>query len=116
MNLYVDPDGGFPRHRGDITRIDPSWTEGDPLPDGWLEVVEVEEPAPVYTFEEGLATVTDDDGNESQVERDASNSWPLTITNYDQGVEISDGVATLTWTARTFDPGPLSTIPEPDDA
>jgi hypothetical protein len=112
MNLYVDPDGGFPRHRGDITRIDPSWTEGDPLPDGWLQVVEVAEPTPIYIFEDGLATVTDDDGNESQVERDVSNSWPLTITVHHQGVEISDGVATQTWTPHTFDTEPLSTEPE----
>jgi len=109
MAVYVNPEGEHPRHSGDIQRLHPSWVEGDDLPEGWLQVVAVSQPLDTYTFEESLVTVTDEDGNEVEVERDIYNSWPLTHTWYEPGIEVADGVATQTWTAEVLDPGP-----EPD--
>lgn len=41
MGYFINPEGGYPRHAGDIQREFPDWQEGiDPLPEGWLEVAE----------------------------------------------------------------------------
>lgn len=39
MVSYIDPDGNYPRHAGDIMFSNPFWRIGDELPAGW-EVVE----------------------------------------------------------------------------
>lgn len=44
MNLFIDPQGNYPRHRGDLQLDHPSWRDGDDLPQGWVEVREVEAP------------------------------------------------------------------------
>jgi hypothetical protein len=39
VNLYIDPDGNFPRYKGDVALAQPGWEPGSPLPEGWREVV-----------------------------------------------------------------------------
>ena len=39
MSVYYNPTTKeYPRHPGDIQLIDPTWEEGKPLPEGWVEV------------------------------------------------------------------------------
>lgn len=39
MGYFIDPDGNYPRHAGDVQLILPNWQEGeDPLPEGWHSV------------------------------------------------------------------------------
>lgn len=39
MSYFIDPDGNYPRHIGDVKRDNPDWNpETDELPDGWSEV------------------------------------------------------------------------------
>jgi hypothetical protein len=39
MGYFIDADGNYPRHAGDVQLIVPDWQEGvDALPDGWQEV------------------------------------------------------------------------------
>jgi hypothetical protein len=55
MTIYVDPDGNYPRYAGDIAIAHPSWATGDPAPQGWVRVAEVEPPVPTestYVYEE----------------------------------------------------------------
>jgi hypothetical protein len=41
MGYYIDPEGNYPRHAGDIQLVIPEWNEAtDPLPDGWIDVAE----------------------------------------------------------------------------
>lgn len=42
--IYIDPDGNYPRFRGDIELAHPSWTKGDDLPEGWILVQQTEPP------------------------------------------------------------------------
>ena len=44
MSLYMDPNGNFPRHPGDVRLADGCWKKGDPLPDGWRKVVQTPPP------------------------------------------------------------------------
>lgn len=44
----IDPDGNYPRHIGDLVLEHPDWTETQPLPAGWLEVLPGELPSPNY--------------------------------------------------------------------
>lgn len=43
--LFIDPNGNFPRYLGDLLIENPSYKEGDSLPAGWIPVIEVEPPA-----------------------------------------------------------------------
>ena len=45
--LFIDPQGEYPRHYGDIMLDAPNWQLGDPLPAGWVEVAESPRPEPV---------------------------------------------------------------------
>ena len=38
MSYFIDRDGNYPRHIGDVEQIIPGWVSGDVLPDGWQEV------------------------------------------------------------------------------
>lgn len=38
--LLINPEGEYPRYIGDLLLENPSWQEGDELPDGWIEVQE----------------------------------------------------------------------------
>lgn len=39
MGYFIDAEGNYPRHAGDVQAIQPDWVEGvDALPDGWKEV------------------------------------------------------------------------------
>jgi hypothetical protein len=40
MTIYINPNGDYPRHIGDIKLDSPSWIEGQDLPEGWKAVVE----------------------------------------------------------------------------
>ena len=41
MGYFIDPDGNYPRHAGDVQLVEPGWTEGtDALPYGWINVEE----------------------------------------------------------------------------
>jgi hypothetical protein len=44
--LYINPQGEYPRHYGDIMLDAPGWKLGDDLPEGWVQVAETERPAP----------------------------------------------------------------------
>lgn len=33
--LYINPEGDYPRHIGDVQLVNPSFTDGDELPEGW---------------------------------------------------------------------------------
>lgn len=46
MSVYINPQGEYPRYRGDIMREYPDWQVGDDLPEGWFEVEEVAPPTP----------------------------------------------------------------------
>lgn len=39
MGYFIDPEGNYPRHAGDIQAVDPDFIEGESaLPEGWVEV------------------------------------------------------------------------------
>lgn len=41
---FISPDKEYPRHIGDIQLAHPSYSEGDKLPEGWVQVAELERP------------------------------------------------------------------------
>lgn len=41
---YIDPEGQYPRHLGDIWLKHPNYKEGEPLPDGWFFVEQSDYP------------------------------------------------------------------------
>ena len=43
--IYINAEGEYPRHIGDVQLAKSGWSEGDVLPDGWQAVVETERPA-----------------------------------------------------------------------
>jgi hypothetical protein len=54
MAIYIDSDGNYPRYDGDILQIQPLWEAGDPIPEGWSQVVEITPPTPnetTYVYE-----------------------------------------------------------------
>jgi len=44
--IYINPQGEYPRHIGDIQLEHPSFKEGDALPEGWVKVAEADRPTP----------------------------------------------------------------------
>lgn len=42
--IYISPNNEYPRHYGDIQLENPEWQLGDNLPDGWMEVAQVNPP------------------------------------------------------------------------
>ena len=41
MGYFIDNQGNYPRHAGDVQLEHPDWVEGvDALPDGWTDVAE----------------------------------------------------------------------------
>lgn len=38
MIVYMDHQGNYPRHAGDVKLVDASWEPGKALPEGWKEV------------------------------------------------------------------------------
>tara|TARA_R110000796_G_scaffold250692_1_gene380212 strand:- start:99 stop:428 length:330 start_codon:yes stop_codon:yes gene_type:complete len=68
---YINAEGEYPRHIGDIQLVKKGWSEGDTLPTGWQTVAETEKPTA------GTDQVTYDSG-------------PVTI----------DGVLSQGWTVR----------------
>jgi hypothetical protein len=42
--LYINAQGEYPRHIGDIQLAKKGWADGDALPAGWLLVIETEQP------------------------------------------------------------------------
>jgi len=44
--IYINPQGEYPRHIGDIQLEHPNFQEGDALPEGWVKVEEAERPTP----------------------------------------------------------------------
>jgi hypothetical protein len=48
---YIDPQGNYPRHQGDIRLSNPEWSDGDPLPTGWTLVNHVDAPSFDYATE-----------------------------------------------------------------
>ncbi len=42
---FLNADGLFPLFIGDVQREIPGWVEGDPLPEGWRQVVETPTPS-----------------------------------------------------------------------
>lgn len=44
MSQYIDPNGEYPKHIGDIQLEYPLWDETQKLPKGWQEVLESEIP------------------------------------------------------------------------
>lgn len=44
--IYINPEGEYPRHIGDIQLEHPNFKEGDTLPEGWSKVTESERPQP----------------------------------------------------------------------
>jgi hypothetical protein len=59
--FYIDPDGNYPRHAGDIQLDHPHWEQGDALPGGWLQVAPGDFPvlAPGETLTELPPAVVD---------------------------------------------------------
>ena len=65
--MFIDPQGNYPRHYGDIEATNPGWKNGDLLPEGWQEVAYTNPPQVgeyEVLFEEAPAFV---DGVLSQV-------------------------------------------------
>ena len=81
MTSYRAPDGGYPRCPGDITRAVPSWSDGDPLPDGWHQVTRTPVPADI------LETYEDD-----------TKRYLSHVTRHIVGLEEVDGEWRQTWT------------------
>lgn len=47
MGYFIDPEGNYPRHAGDVQLVVPGWNEeADDLPDGWINVEPGEPPLP----------------------------------------------------------------------
>ena len=44
--IYINAEGEYPRHPGDVQLVVAEWQEGDALPTGWQSVVETERPTP----------------------------------------------------------------------
>jgi hypothetical protein len=42
--IYINAEGEYPRHIGDVQLVKKGWSEGDTLPTGWQSVVETERP------------------------------------------------------------------------
>jgi hypothetical protein len=42
--IYMNAEGEYPRHIGDVQLAQNGWAEGDALPTGWQSVVETERP------------------------------------------------------------------------
>ena len=42
--IYINPQGEYPRHIGDIQLEHPKFKEGDALPEGWVKVAEAQRP------------------------------------------------------------------------
>src|SRR6056297_1792801 len=42
--IYINSQGEYPRHIGDIQLEHPNFKEGDKLPDGWVKVEEADRP------------------------------------------------------------------------
>jgi len=61
MNLFIDPNGNYPRFLGDIYLENPSWQVGNALPAGWIAVTETVTPelGTDEIFYEGPPTVVD---------------------------------------------------------
>lgn len=39
MGYFIDPEGNYPRHAGDVQIVAPGWNEEtDELPEGWVNV------------------------------------------------------------------------------
>lgn len=64
MYIYFNPETQeYPRFPGDIQLIDPEWDVDKPLPEPWVQVIDV--PCPVYdekteTFAEDLPILNED--------------------------------------------------------
>lgn len=43
--IYISPDNEYPTFYGEIQLQNPGWKFGDPLPEGWQEVVETDPPS-----------------------------------------------------------------------
>jgi hypothetical protein len=69
--IYVNAQGEYPRHIGDVQLAKKGWATGDALPTGWQSVVETERPTP------GVDQLT-----------------------YDSGPVDVDGVLSQGWTVR----------------
>lgn len=44
--IYINPQGEYPRHIGDIQLDHPDYKDGDALPEGWVKVEETPRPTP----------------------------------------------------------------------
>jgi hypothetical protein len=69
--IYINAEGEYPRHIGDVQLVKKGWSESDALPTGWQAVVETERPAA------GIGQLT-----------------------YDSGPVDVDGVLSQGWTVR----------------
>lgn len=67
--LFIDPNGNYPRHIGDLMLASPGWEEGQALPEGWVYVNQVD--VPIYDIStqkvEELAPTIAEDGQYYQV-------------------------------------------------
>jgi hypothetical protein len=43
--LFIDPQGNYPRHIGNIVVLNSEWQEGQALPEGWIYVNPLDIPA-----------------------------------------------------------------------
>lgn len=92
--MYVNPSGEFPQYVGDIERENPSWVEGDPLPDGWVKVSNDTSPSSFFTWGEL---------EEGQTEE---NTAPITETKYIP--TLNDDGDSVVWVAVVTDfPDPI---------
>tara|TARA_R110002020_G_scaffold336438_1_gene551824 strand:- start:49 stop:399 length:351 start_codon:yes stop_codon:yes gene_type:complete len=89
MISYMNAEGNYPFHKGDIQLLISGWTEGDSLPEGWHEVAEVDP---------GEAPVHEEVGRQ--------NFWYQTEPEYD--------AATETW-EQTWDYYDGPSMQSPDD-
>ena len=67
--LFIDPNGNYPRHIGDLESANPSWELGQALPEEWIYVNEVT--LPEFDFQaqkiEELPPTLAEDGQYYQV-------------------------------------------------
>ena len=85
--IYINSEGEYPRHAGDVQLVKKGWSEGNTLPTGWHSVTETEPPTA------GTDQVT-----------------------YDSGPVDVDGVLSQGWTVRDLTPEELARRDAPANA
>jgi hypothetical protein len=108
--LLIDPQGNYPRHIGDIMVENPTWEEGQALPEGWIYVNPSEIPAHDISSEklEEVAPTVGEDGQYYQTwsvrpfteEEIAAKNAPTTARNKLKALGLTDAEVSALFIGR----------------